>query len=369
MNRFGIVPTVEEYSDFMSFAKQHEIDCDDLIITNKYILDVEKMGLTCSVIYQEEYGSGEPTDVMVNLLLKDLENVSYKRLIAIGGGTVIDIAKIIAVAPKGTKDVNVLYENMNDLKKQCEFFIIPTTCGTGSEMTNISIVNRTTIGTKQGLVSQEMYCDHAVLVAKFIESLPYGVFATSSLDALVHGVESFLSPNATALSELFSKEAIRLILEGYQKLVTKKCELSELAVTFLRASNYAGIAFGNAGCGTVHAMSYAFGGKYHVAHGESNYELFTAVLQYYQAQKPDGKMKDLIHLFQQVLNAEKGLKALEDLLNQILPWKPMADYGMTKEDVLDFAKSTIQNQTRLLNNSYVPMTEEAIGYIYLNCLT
>lgn len=368
MKKFSIIPSVEEYRDFASFAREYNLSKDDLIITNKYILDVENEGLECSIIYQEKYGLGEPTDVMVNLMLEELRNKQYKRIIAIGGGTVIDIAKIIAVAPKGTRDVNELYENMDNLKKQNEFFIIPTTCGTGSEMTNISIVNRTTIGTKQGLVSQEMYCDHAVLITQFIESIPYNVFATSSLDALVHGIESFLSPNANAYTDIFSKEAIRLIITSYQCLVSKKKTLPELADIFIRASNYAGIAFGNAGCGTIHAMSYAFGGKYHVAHGESNYELLMGVLNYYYEKLPDGKIYELMNMFKEILDDENGLQALEELLNKILLWKPMSEYGMTDEEVSIFAHNTIENQKRLLDNSYIPMTEDAIGDIYSKCL-
>ena len=116
-----------------------------------------------------------------------------------------------------------------------------------------------------------MYAESAVLIPELLEGLPFGVFATSSIDALVHAVESSLSPKATAYTKLFGYKAIEMIIKGYQKVVKEGKEvLPGLMSDFLIASNYAGIAFGTAGCAAVHATSYPLGGKYHVAHGESN---------------------------------------------------------------------------------------------------
>lgn len=363
MKDFNIIPSIVEYKTYDEFADEFGINEDDLIITNEYIFNVsrnEKQG--CKLLFQEQYGMGEPTDVMVNKIIKDLKEVDYNRIIAIGGGTVIDIAKIIAVAGRYS-DVNIMYDDLQNLSKCHKLIIIPTTCGTGSEVTNISVVNRTKIGTKQGLVSKEMYADYAVLISQFIETLPYKVFATSSLDALVHAIESFLSPKATYYSKLFSKEAIDLLLESYIKVINDQ-SISGVSAYLLRASNYAGIAFANAGCGTVHAMSYAFGGKYHVAHGESNYELLMAVLKYYEKYRNEEVFLELKDIFSQYIPGGDILDELDKLLNKILERKPMTDYGMTIDDVEEFSKSTISNQQRLLLNSYIPMTESSLKEIY-----
>ena len=179
---------------------------------------------------------------------------------------------------------------MVGLTKARRLIIIPTTCGTGSEVTNISILNRTRLGTKQGLVSPAMFADHAVLIPEFLQSLPYSVFATSSIDALIHAVESYLSPSATPYTEMYSLQAMQDILRGYCQIAERGQHARfQSSAEYLRASNYAGIAFSNSGCAAVHAMSYALGGKYHVAHGESNYQFFTDVLRKYQEKKPDGK--------------------------------------------------------------------------------
>lgn len=181
---------------------------------------------------------------MVDAILEEAHKADYRRVIAIGGGTVLDIAKVLAVS--GAERVDELYEQAPDrLGKKHELILIPTTCGTGSEVTNIAIMARTRLGTKLGLVGPAMYADHAVLIPELLEGLPFGVFATSSIDALVHAVESSLSPKATPYTKLFGYKAIEMIIRGYQKIAAEGREARiPLLGDFLLASNYAGLAFG-----------------------------------------------------------------------------------------------------------------------------
>ena len=251
MKPFRIVPSVTEYADFASYAKEAGLGGEDLILTNEYIYDpvIAELDLGCQTLFQEKFGGGEPTDGMVDAILDTLRDMKYTRIIAVGGGTIIDIAKVLAVAAPEDK-VDDLYDRMAEgLSKVHPLTIVPTTCGTGSEVTNISIVNRVSRGVKQGIVSEAMFADEAVLIPGMLMSLPYGVFATSSIDAMIHAVESYLSPNACALSEMFSREALHLILQGWQRAVGEggKDAWKASAPEFLRASNYAGIAFGHAG--------------------------------------------------------------------------------------------------------------------------
>ena len=374
MKQLFIGPEVHQFDTFQAFAEEFTLGERDLILTNEYIYKpfIEKLGLPCGRIYQEKFGMGEPTDVMTQAILDEAAKGEYDRVIAIGGGTVIDIAKVLVLG--GGSTVDELYDNMASLTKARKLVIIPTTCGTGSEVTNISILNRTKLGTKQGLVSPAMFADYAVLIPEFLQSLPYGVFATSSIDALIHAVESYLSPSATPYTEMYSIKAMDEILRGY-------CLIAEVgqharfqhSEAFLRASNYAGIAFSNSGCAAVHAMSYALGGKYHVAHGESNYQFFTDVLYKYQEKKPDGKIQVLDQMLHDIisdagkdaeLEGTTGLELLDSLLSKILTKKRMADYGVVQDDIPVFAQSTIDNQQRLLKNNYVPLTLEDITGIY-----
>lgn len=360
-------PTLHSFKTCEEFAREFALGEQDLVLSNEYIFEPYFGNLNVNVhtIYQEKYGMGEPTDVMVDAILADAVKTGCKRVIAIGGGTVIDIAKVLAVSDG--EGVDELYDKAPSLEKKRELIIIPTTCGTGSEMTNISIMARTRMGTKLGLVSPAMYPDHAVLIPELLEKLPFHVFATSSIDALVHAVESSLSPKATPYTKLFGYKAIEMIIKGYQKIAAEGREARiPLLEDFLIASNYAGLAFGTAGCAAVHATSYPLSGKYHVAHGESNYAMFTGVLKNYMEIKQDGEIAVMNACLADLLNCDVSVvyDKLEDLLNRILPKKPLREYGVTSDDLAEFAHSVITSQGRLMGNNFVPLDEARVLKIY-----
>jgi 4-hydroxybutyrate dehydrogenase len=360
-------PEIHKFAASSEFVETFALNERDLILTNEYIYQpyFGALSLKCKVLYQEVYGMGEPTDIMVDRILEDARKADCTRVIAIGGGTIIDIAKVLAAADGGT--VDELYDKGAALAKKRGLVIVPTTCGTGSEVTNISIINRTRMGTKMGLVGPAMFADYAVLIPELLEKLPFGVFATSSIDALVHAVESALSPKATSYTKLFSYKAIEMILKGYTTIAAQGQNARiGLLESFLDASNYAGLAFGTAGCGPVHAMSYPFGGQYHVAHGESNYVIFTGVLKNYMKLKRDGEIAFLNGFMAEILESDSGnvYAALETLLNAILPKKAMKEYGVKPEDLPEFAKTVIEKQQRLMSNSFVPLGYEHVLKIY-----
>lgn len=360
-------PKLYQFENYKSFAEEFKICGKDLILTNRYIYDPysndNESG--AQVIYQEDFGNGEPTDTMVDSIISAAAKESFDRVIAIGGGTVIDIAKVLSVSDGS--NVDKLYDNKENIHKLHELIIIPTTCGTGSEVTNISIINRTRLGVKMGLTSENMFADYAVLIPELLKKLPLKVFGASSIDALVHAVESSLSPKATVYTRLMGYKAIEMIITGYQKLVNDGMDkLPDLMENFLIASNMAGFAFGTAGCAAVHALSYPLGGTYHVPHGESNYALFTGVLYKYLEKKQDGEIAVLNSYLASLLHCdtERVYDELEKLLNHILPKKPLHEYGVKQSDIPVFTDNVINTQKRLTANNFVPLTREDIIYIY-----
>ena len=360
-------PELHRFSSCKEFVEEFRLGASDLILTNEYIYQpyFRAMNLECAVLYQEQYGMGEPTDVMAEAILRDAAATGCNRVVAIGGGTVIDIAKVLAVG--GGESIDELYGMAPELPKRRELVLIPTTCGTGSEVTNISILNRTRLGTKMGLVGPAMYADAAVLIPQLLEGLPFGVFATSSIDALVHAVESSLSPKATPYTKLFGYKAIEMLIRGYQTIAREGREARlPLLEDFLIASNYAGFAFGTAGCAAVHAMSYPLGGKYHVPHGESNYAMFTGVLKNYMEIKQDGELAVMNRYLAELLGCgvPEVYDRLEDLLNQILPKKPLHAYGVTEADLEEFTRSVMETQGRLMGNNFVPLDAARVLKIY-----
>lgn len=367
MIEVAIRPQISYFDTCKEFAEAFELNENDLVLTNDYIYNpyFGELGAKTHQIFQEKYGKGEPTDVMVDEILKDAAKTNCKRIIAIGGGTVIDIAKIMAVS--AGEPLDDLYADPAAITKKRELIIIPTTCGTGSEVTNISIINRTRLGTKMGLVSPYMFADHAVLIPELLEKLPFAVFATSSIDALVHAVESSLSPKASDITKMFGYKAIEMIIKGYKDIEKNGPEARiPYMREFLLASTYAGVAFGNAGCAAVHATSYPLGGTYHVPHGESNYAMFTGVLKNYMEIKSDGEIKILNEFIANLLECDVAVvyDKLDELLGKLIPKKPLHEYGVTEEDLPVFTKAVMETQGRLMGNNFVPLDADRVLKIY-----
>ena len=366
MKELMIKPTIYTFSTAAEFAEEFKIGKGDLIITNQYIYDpiMKPLGLKCDTLFQEKYGTGEPSDEMAEAMYADMKG-DYKRIIAIGGGTVIDISKLFAL--KEVSPILDLYDGKIPAVKEKELILVPTTCGTGSEVTNIAILALNSRGTKKGLAVDAMYADAAVLVPEFLQSLPFSVFATSSIDALVHAVESSLSPNGNETTRMFGYKAIEMILSGY-KMIAKEGPDARIPLLqqFLIASNYAGIAFGNAGCAAVHAMSYPLGATYHVPHGESNYAMFTGVMKNYLEIKSDGEIERLISFIAEILECETKdvFEELESLLNCLILKKSLHEYGMKEEEIIEFTDSVIENQQRLLKNNFVFLDRDRMIKIY-----
>jgi len=338
----------------------------DLIVTNEYIL-APKMGgakLPCDVLYQEKYGVGEPTEDMINKMLKAAGEKEYERVIAIGGGAVIDIAKFFVFG--SGLSVGEIFEQGAALPRKRKIVVVPTTCGTGSEVTMITIVNFESIGTKKGLAVPALFPDEAVLIPDMLSSLPYEVFAASSIDALIHAVESYISPKASAFSRAMGRDAIEKIVRGYKAMEPGK--LPADMGDFLIASTMAGVAFGNAGVGAVHAMAYPIGSIYHVSHGKANFMMFKAVFDAYRQQ--GAKMDALEELLANVLACKPAdvWATLFALIDQIMARPTLSTLGVDQAKCKEMAASVIKNQQRLLVNNPVPLTEEQIAQAYIACL-
>ncbi len=366
MKELSVRPEIYKYDSAKEFAEAFRLQKGDLILTNEYIYRPHfgALDLECDVICQENYGAGEPTDEMAEAILKDIKG-EPKRIIAIGGGTVLDLAKLFAL--KQVSPVLDLYDGKLPIEKNKKLILVPTTCGTGSEVTNIAILALISRGTKKGLAVDEMYADAAVLIPELLSGLPFGVFAASSIDALVHAVESSLSPKANATTRMFGYRAIEMILKGYLEIAEKGPGARLMLLDdFLTASNYAGIAFGNAGCAAVHALSYPLGAVYHVPHGESNYAMFTGVLKNYMELRPEGELLKLNRFIADLIGCPISdvYDETEKLLNVLLPKKPLHAYGMKETEIEQFTDSVLENQQRLLVNNFAKFDRDRILKIY-----
>lgn len=369
MKLLELKPEICRFGSCKEFVDSFAVKEEDLIFTNKFLYNTffKVLDLKCLYIFQEDYDLKEPSDDIIDKILSYMKDKNCKRVIAIGGGSIIDISKILAL--KDVASTQALFEKTIPAVKEKELIIVPTTCGTGSEVTNISITEIKAKQTKMGLAVPELYADYAVLIPELVKGLPYEFFVYSSIDALIHAIESYVSPKANSYTEMFSIEAIKMIVEGYRAIIEKgKDYRKEIIEEFLIASNYAGIAFGNAGVGAVHALSYPLGGKYHVPHGEANYEFFIEVFKFYNNKKPKGKIEKLNEILASILKVpvQEVYKELENILTNLIQKKKLREYGMKEEEIYSFVESVINTQKRLLTNNYAEMNKEDMINIYRN---
>lgn len=373
------VPTVYKFQNFGQMAEEFSLNERDVVLTNEYIYIpfMKDLNLKCNFVFQEKFGVGEPSEEMIQTMYDTIPYDSYDRVIAVGGGAILDLCKLLGC--QRPSSVHELYFKRDPIVHEKEVIAIPTTCGTGSECTNISvaIVKDEKDGvltgreTKLGLVSDDIIPNKVCLIPELLKTLPYKVFACSAIDALIHAVESFLSPaRKTITSEMFSVKAMEMILEGFRRIIDNGQDARfEYSDEFLTASFFAGIAFLKAGCATVHGMSFPLGGTYHVPHGESNYMLFGEILKVYDEKNPNGELIVFKKKVADILGCpvENAIPALNEMLEKILPLRPLRDCGFTEQDIVEFPQSVMANQQRLLTNSYVPMDLELMERIYREC--
>lgn len=367
MKQFQIVPKIVMCENAEEFCREYQIGEGDLLFVSKGTYERFFRGHVdgAAVVNYRKYGSGEPTDRMVEGIYLDVKDIPYRRVIAVGGGTILDVAKLFSL--KYLSPVVDLFEKKLAAVRDKKLILVPTTCGTGSEVTNISILELTVRNTKFGLAVPELYADDAVLIPELLQELPFCFFAPGSIDALIHSIESFTSPKANEFTKLYSRKAMQMILKAYQVIAENGEEARKpLLGELLLASTYAGIAFGNAGCAAVHAMSYPLGAAYHVPHGEANYAMFTGVYRTYQRLKPDGSITVLNDFLAEQLGCEphEVYEEAERLLNHILPKKALRRYGVTKADLDAFTDTVMTKQGRLMANNYTELTWETVRGIY-----
>jgi len=367
MKLFSLNTELHNFETLKSFAQTFNLNDKDLILTSRgiYKRSIEALQLKCRILFHDDYGKGEPTDQKINALISDSKEEPFERLIAIGGGSVLDISKILIL--KGVTDASDAFNRLVPLEKEHELICIPTTCGTGSEVTNISIMEVPAKSTKIGLADPVLIPEHAVLIPELIHDLPYKNYLFSSVDALIHAIESYVSPKANSFTRMLALEATSMILEVYKLILSNGEQIRHgHHKDMLLASTMAGIAFGNAGVGAVHALSYPLGGTYHVPHGEANFQFFMAVFNKYNQKQPEGDLAQLGQTLAEIIGSEPDQvwADLSNLLDSLISRQPLHEFGMKESEIELWADSVIEGQQRLLQNNYTELTRDDIRDIY-----
>lgn len=365
--QFQIHPKLQQFATFAEFAKDAALGPDDILFTQRFLHDAFMKNLPCQTLFYEDYCTGEPSNVMIDAMMAAVSKMTYKRMIAIGGGTVLDSSKLLNI--DGATNTEELFDDPTPPKRSKGLVMVPTTCGTGCEVTGVAVIDFPSRGAKIGKRFECCFADTAVLIGEMVKGLPYDFFIYSSVDALIHALEIYVAPTANEYSDMYCVAAIRKILTGYNELLKHGPEKRfEMLDSFLTASNMAGIALANVLCGGVHAMAMHFGSAHHVPHGEANSRFMMGVFSAYAAKNPNGKLKGVTRLIAECLgvadDAKTAFATLEAMLKKLIPQKKLTEYGMKREDAAAYADKVIETQQRLLVNNYAPLSREDLIAIY-----
>ena len=243
------------------------------------ILDIiESAGLDY-VIYSDV--QADPPDNVVLEAAAFAKQEKIDVVLGFGGGSSMDVAKLIAILahPEQHQTLSDLYGVDNATGPRLALILVPTTAGTGSEVTPISIVT-TGETTKSGIVAPILYADIAILDATFTRNLPAQITAATGIDAMVHAIEAYTSKHKkNPYSDMLAKQALRLLNANLQRVLQDGHDL-DARQNMLVGSMLAGQAFANAPVAAVHALAYPLGGHFHLSHGHSNALVLTEVLKF-----------------------------------------------------------------------------------------
>lgn len=290
-------------------------------------------------------------------------------VIGLGGGSPMDVAKLVALLARSDEALADVYGVGNAKGPRLPLILVPTTAGTGSEVTPIAIIT-TGEAEKKGVVSPVILPDIALLDPELTLGLPPHVTAATGIDAMVHAIEAFTSasPNNNPVSRVLAREALALLGRHIRTAVADGQNI-EARSGMLLGAMLAGQAFANSPVAAVHALAYPIGGIYHVPHGLSNALVLPEVMRF-NAPACHGAYAELAPLVfpdlatcpaperAQAFAASLGALSAELGLEQRL-----RDVGIPQDAVPHLAREAMK-QTRLLVNNPRPATEADIRGIY-----
>jgi alcohol dehydrogenase len=245
------------------------------------LLDKAILSLNAHNIEYSVYADvvADPPESVVMDAVAKAQVFECDAVIGFGGGSSMDVAKLLAVLINGEQSLSEIYGVDQVTGGRLPLIQVPTTAGTGSEATMVSIIT-TGETTKAGVVSRTLLADKIILDASLTIGLPAHVTAATGIDAMVHAIEAYTSKRLkNPLSDMLAREALRLLAANIVTAVKQGDDLEARSAMLLGAM-LAGQAFANAPVAAVHALAYPLGGNYHIPHGLSNSLVLPFVLRF-----------------------------------------------------------------------------------------
>ncbi|WP_349257070.1 iron-containing alcohol dehydrogenase [Pseudomonas sp.] len=338
-------------------------------VTEKVTARLKAAGIAVHMIDNVEI---EPTLENIERVFRDdVAPHTPDALIAIGGGSVLDAAKLFSVMLTNDTPLRDLLGVDKVRHPGIPMVLVPTTSGTGSEVTPNAIVTLPDEELKIGVVSRHLLPTLVILDPLLTFSLPRSITAATGMDAFVHSLESFISTKANPISDAFALESMRLIAGSIVEAYQQPDSVSARG-NMLLGSMYGGLALTAAGTAAVHAMAYPLGGKFHVTHGVANAMLLPHVMAFNLDSCAD-RLKRAACVCGVAESRDSDEVAAQKLIQQIREWtatlnipQDLRAFGVAEEHLADMAVAA-SKVTRLMANNPKALSLADIESLY-RCL-
>lgn len=330
---------------------------------------LEAAGLAVTLYSDVE---ADPPESRVLATVAAAREAGAEVVIGLGGGSSLDTAKLVALLAASPQPLAGIYGIGLAKGPRLPLVQVPTTAGTGSEVTPIAIVT-TPSQEKKGVVSPLLYPDLAILDAELTLGLPPAVTAMTGIDAMVHAIEAYTSKlKKNPLADSLAREALRMMYDHLPRVLANGQDI-ESRSAMLAGSMMAGMAFANAPVAAVHALAYPLGGHFHVPHGLSNALVLAPVLEYNlpAAEALYAELAGVINPARRFDDPATAARWFVDDMTRLVRAMPFAqtlrDVGVTEND-LDLLAADAMKVERLLVNNPRTMTLDAARAIYASQL-
>jgi alcohol dehydrogenase len=309
----------------------------------------------------------EPTCFLFDEMLAFARRQDIGAVLGIGGGSVIDVAKLVAALAHGSQAVTEVFGINRLAGRSLPLVCLPTTAGTGAEVSPNAILLDEADELKKGVVSPHLVPDAAYVDPLLTVSVPPPVSAATGLDALTHCIEAYANNFSHPAVDLYALQGIRLIAAHLERAVRNGQDLEARAALAL-GSLYGGLCLGPVNTAAVHALSYPLGGRFHVAHGVANALLLPHVLRFNAATAPQRYAEVALALgvppaLDPAATAERGVRFIEQLSRNCGVPQTLSEISIPRDAMPSLAKAGMQ-VSRLLKNNLRPVTEADAVAIY-----
>lgn len=309
--------------------------------------------------------AADPPEAVVLKAAALARESSADGIVGFGGGSSMDVAKLAALLARSEQPLADAYGVGNARGERLPLIQMPTTAGTGSEMTPIAIVT-TGATTKMGVVSPILYADWAILDAELTFGLPPRVTAATGVDAMVHALEAYTTRRMkNPVSDTLARRALSLLGGAIRRACADGADVAARA-DMLLGSMLAGMAFANAPCAAVHALAYPIGGHFHVPHGLSNALVLPHVMRFNMPAAAD-MYAEVAPLAMPALEgkaanaAERLIEGFEELIDDLGIENRLQQVGIGHNHLPLLAEEAMKQQRLLVNNPRDVAYEDALA--------